>query len=153
VAQDMAEMPLAELRRARELTQQQIARNLEVNQAWVSKVERQMDMYVSTLRSYVEAMGGELEIIARFQDGAVRLRQFEDLERGAAEWKQSGPVPPIGGKETTIPHVRVWSPQPTPSTLEEGQPRARVWESAESGTPGLTPGRHTPARRITSKAA
>src|SRR5438067_2029563 len=61
VAQDMAEMPLAEVRRARELTQQQIARNLEVNQAWVSKVERQMDMYVSTLRSYIEAMGGDLE--------------------------------------------------------------------------------------------
>jgi DNA-binding XRE family transcriptional regulator len=153
VAQDMAEMPLAEMRRARELTQQQIARNLEVNQAWVSKVERQIDMYVSTLRSYVEAMGGELDIIARFHDGAVRVRQFEDLEQGAAEWRQSESTVPSIGKESTIPHVKVWSPHPTPSALQEGQPRARVWDNAESSTPGLTPSRHTPARRITSRAA
>jgi len=85
VAQDLSEMALAEVRRARELTQQQIAKNLDVNQAWVSKVERQTDMYVSTLRSYIEAMGGELEIIARFGDKAVRLRHFEDLEAEPAE--------------------------------------------------------------------
>src|SRR5262245_54397054 len=54
VTRDLAEMALAEVRRARELTQQQIAKNLDVNQAWVSKVERQTDMYVSTLRSYIE---------------------------------------------------------------------------------------------------
>ena len=154
VAQDMAEMPLAEVRRARELTQQQIARNLEVNQAWVSKVERQMDMYVSTLRSYIEAMGGELDIIARFHDGAVRLRQFEDLEQGAAEWgKAEAAVSAAIGKENTMPVVKVWSPQPTPSAVPEAQSRARVWEHGESSTPGLTPGRHTPARRITSRVA
>lgn len=89
VARELAEMALAEVRRARELTQQQIAKNLDVNQAWVSKVERQTDMYVSTLRSYIEAMGGELEIVARFGDKAVKLRQFEDLDRGHTERRPS----------------------------------------------------------------
>ena len=36
-------------------------------------------MYVSTLRKYIEAMGGELDIIARFPEGAVRIRQFREL--------------------------------------------------------------------------
>lgn len=154
VARDMAEMPLAEVRRARELTQQQIARNLDVNQAWISKVERQMDMYVSTLRSYIEAMGGELDIIARFHNGAVRLRQFEDLGKRAAEWRQSELAVNLGVvRENAMPQVRVWSPQPTPSALPDAQSRARVWDTAESSTPGLTPGRRTPARRTTSRVA
>lgn len=89
VAQDLADMALAEVRRARELTQQQIAKNLDVNQAWVSKVERQTDMYVSTLRAYIEAMGGELEIVAHFGDKVVRLRQFEDLDRDAGGRRSS----------------------------------------------------------------
>ena len=37
-------------------------------------------MYVSTLRKYIEAMGGHLDIVARFPDGEVRINQFEDLE-------------------------------------------------------------------------
>lgn len=155
VAQEMAEMPLAELRRARELTQKQIARNLEVNQAWVSKMERQMDMYVSTLRSYIEAMGGELEIIARFHDGAVRLRQFEDLEQGATEWRQLESAGHLGGASigSAMPVVKVWSPQPAPSVSPDAQTKAHVWDGAESSTPGVTPDRHTPARHITSRAA
>jgi hypothetical protein len=36
-------------------------------------------MYVSTLRKYIEALGGELDIIARFPEGAVRIRQFQEL--------------------------------------------------------------------------
>jgi len=155
VAKDMAEMPLAEVRRARELTQQQIARHLEVNQAWISRVERQMDMRVSTLRSYIEAMGGELEIIARFHDGAVRLRQFKDLEQGATEWSESDQDIHVGGAsgESTMRAVKVWSQQPAPSALPDLHARARVWSGAESSTPGLTPGRHTPAQRITSRVA
>lgn len=81
-AQEMlAEMPLRELRQARQLTQEALARVLRSNQALVSKLERRTDMYVSSLRSYIEAMGGELEIIARFPDGAVRIRQFEEIGR------------------------------------------------------------------------
>jgi DNA-binding XRE family transcriptional regulator len=76
VAELKAEMPLAELRRAREFTQQTLATVLGESQASVSQVERQADMYVSTLRKYVEAMGGELEIRVRFPEGEVRITQF-----------------------------------------------------------------------------
>jgi DNA-binding XRE family transcriptional regulator len=74
------DMALQELRSARQTTQENLARVLHVNQAAISKLERRTDMYISTLRSYIEAMGGELEIIARFNDQAVRLKQFEDLD-------------------------------------------------------------------------
>ena len=55
----LAEMPLAELRQARKFTQQQIAETLNIKQASVSKMETQIDMYISTIRKYIEAMGGE----------------------------------------------------------------------------------------------
>lgn len=74
------ESTLQELRKARSRSQRAVARKLHVKQAAVSKLERRTDMYVSTLRSYVEAVGGELEIIARFPDAKpVRIRQFEEL--------------------------------------------------------------------------
>ncbi|MDQ3253534.1 MAG: helix-turn-helix domain-containing protein [Acidobacteriota bacterium] len=76
----IAEMPLQELRAARKLTQEELAKTLNVNQAAVSKLERRADMYVSTLREFVRAMGGELEITARFPEGAVRINQFEDVD-------------------------------------------------------------------------
>lgn len=79
----MAEMPLAELRQARKLSQEQLATLLEIKQASVSKLERRADMYISTLRNFVKAMGGDLEITARFPDGSVRISQFEDLEEPA----------------------------------------------------------------------
>ena len=73
----LAEMPLQELRRALDLTQQQVAATLGINQVAVSKMEGQTDMYVSTLRRFVEAMGGELRIVARFPQGAVEISQFK----------------------------------------------------------------------------
>jgi DNA-binding XRE family transcriptional regulator len=73
------EMPLEELRAARELTQTSLAKILEVGQSEVSKIEKRTDMYVSTLASYVKAMGGELEICAVFPDGKVKINQFEDI--------------------------------------------------------------------------
>jgi transcriptional regulator with XRE-family HTH domain len=79
-----AEMPLAELREAREMTQVHLAKILGVNQAAVSKLERRADMYVSTLQSFVKAMGGELKITARFPEGTVEINQFEDVKKAAA---------------------------------------------------------------------
>jgi transcriptional regulator with XRE-family HTH domain len=76
----LEEMPLGELRAARKLTQEKLAENLHVKQAAVSKIERRADMYVSTLRDFISAMGGELEITARFPDGSVRINQFEEDE-------------------------------------------------------------------------
>jgi hypothetical protein len=77
-ARMLREMPLHELRYARNLTQQELASTLRTSQASISKLERRTDVYVSTLRRYIRGMGGELEIIARFPDGAVRLEQFSE---------------------------------------------------------------------------
>ena len=74
------EMDLAEMRRALKLSQGEIAETLQVGQAAVAKLERRADMYVSTLRRFIEAMGGELEIVARFPDHDVRIKNFRDLE-------------------------------------------------------------------------
>lgn len=76
----MQEMPLYELRQAQQLSQEQLARELHVKQANVSKIERRTDMYISTLRTYLEAMGGELEITAKFPHGTVKIKQFETAE-------------------------------------------------------------------------
>ncbi len=76
----LAELPLQELRQARALSQQELAEVLGLNQSTVSKLERRTDMYLSSLRRFVEAMGGELEISASFPDGKVRIQLFEDLD-------------------------------------------------------------------------
>jgi hypothetical protein len=60
---------LAELRRARKLTQEQLAATMQVSQAQVSRVENQADLYLSTLRTYIEALGGELQIRVAFPGG------------------------------------------------------------------------------------
>jgi DNA-binding XRE family transcriptional regulator len=78
-----AEMPLEELRAARDMTQQQLAKSLRVDQSAISKMERRADMYVSTLTRFVEAMGGQLEIRAVFPEGAVRITQFGELAEQA----------------------------------------------------------------------
>jgi transcriptional regulator with XRE-family HTH domain len=74
----IAEMALDELREARKLTQAQLAKTLEVDQGAVSRMERRTDMYVSTLRNFIRAMGGELHIRADFPDGSVEITQFEE---------------------------------------------------------------------------
>lgn len=71
---------LGELRRARDMTQQQLARSLETTQPGVSAIERRTDLYLSTLRSYVEALGGHLEVTAVFADGTVPITTFEALD-------------------------------------------------------------------------
>ncbi|MBI5938055.1 MAG: XRE family transcriptional regulator [Betaproteobacteria bacterium] len=74
----LAEMPLNELRQARALSQVKLAETLHVNQAAVSKIERRTDMYISTLRAYIRAMGGDLEIVAKFPDGEVKIANFAE---------------------------------------------------------------------------
>lgn len=74
-------LALDELREARELTQEHLAKVLHVNQSAISKLERRADMYVSTLQDFVRAMGGRLEIRAVFPDGAVRINQFAELAK------------------------------------------------------------------------
>ena len=69
-------MPLHELRKALDLTQRQVAASLGIHPVALSKMESQTDMYVSTLRRFVEAMGGERRIVAHFPQGAVEINPF-----------------------------------------------------------------------------
>jgi DNA-binding XRE family transcriptional regulator len=70
---------LAELRRARQMTQVQLAKALGVSQAQVSRLEHQADLYVSTFCSYVEAMGGTLDLAVIFGDGTRTRLSLDDL--------------------------------------------------------------------------
>jgi predicted XRE-type DNA-binding protein len=72
-------MTLNQLREARQLTQVRLAGVLKINQGAVSMMEKRTDMYVSTLRNYIEAMGGELKITAEFPEGAIQIEQFENV--------------------------------------------------------------------------
>ena len=79
VREELAKMPLHQLRNAREMTQTRLAEVLEMDQGDISKLEKRTDMYLSTLRSYIEAMGGVLEIRAVFPDGEVRIELLNKL--------------------------------------------------------------------------
>jgi len=70
-------MQLQELRRARNVTQTRVAQAMSVEQAAISKLEHRDDMYVSTLREYVKALGGELKLVASFPDADIRVQPFE----------------------------------------------------------------------------
>jgi transcriptional regulator with XRE-family HTH domain len=59
---------LKDLRQAVERTQEELAKSLGVGQDTISRIERRSDMLLSTLRRYVEAMGGKLELVAEFPD-------------------------------------------------------------------------------------
>lgn len=78
-----AEMALDELREARQLTQEALAEILNVKQSAISKLERRADMYVSTLRSVIKGMGGDLRIEAVFPDGKVTIKKFRAASKSA----------------------------------------------------------------------
>lgn len=78
-------MALVELRQARFLSQKSLSETLQVGQAAVSKLEKRTDMYVSSLRRIIQAMGGELDIVAHFPEGDVHITNFKDLEGQTTE--------------------------------------------------------------------
>lgn len=73
----LVQMQLQELRKACKVTQVEVAKAMSVEQAAVSKLERRDDMYVSTLREYVRALGGELKLVASFPDADIQVHPFE----------------------------------------------------------------------------
>ena len=80
------EIALRHLRQARDLTQQTMAKLLDIDQAGISKIESRSDMLLSTLRSYVKAMGGSLRLLAEFPDGVAELSSLgEALDTNAPE--------------------------------------------------------------------
>jgi transcriptional regulator len=80
----LSEMPLQELRQALQFSQEHLAKILATKQANISRIERRTDMYISTLRTYIEAMGGELDIVAKFPEGEIHINQFKDIDRVGA---------------------------------------------------------------------
>src|SRR5438876_2229483 len=77
---------LKELREAAGKAQADIAAALKIKQPSISKIERQTDMYLSTLRRYVEAIGGELDVIVRFPSRpALRLRRLGEMLTGSGK--------------------------------------------------------------------
>ncbi len=80
------ELTLRDLRKARDLTQERMAEMLDIGQDSVSRLEQRSDLLLSTLRSYVSAMGGTLELVARFPDRpAVVLSGLTGLSNDAAK--------------------------------------------------------------------
>ena len=77
-------MMLNQIREARQLTQVRLAKTLKINQGAVSTMEKRTVMYVSTLRNYIEAMGGNLKITAEFPEGTIEIEHFETTKRRSA---------------------------------------------------------------------
>ena len=84
----LGDLLLSELRRLAGKSQRQVAETLGIKQPSLSKLEKQSDMQVSTLRKIVKALGGELEVLAKFPKGTVRIDQFDPPPRGT---KRGGP--------------------------------------------------------------
>jgi predicted XRE-type DNA-binding protein len=77
----LEELLLSEIRQLAGKSQQEIAETLGMKQPSLSKLEKQADMQISTLRKIVEALGGKLEILARFPKGTVKIDQFDPSQR------------------------------------------------------------------------
>jgi DNA-binding XRE family transcriptional regulator len=90
VKEAAAVMTLHQLREARSLTQVNLAKVLQINQGAVSKMEKRTDMYVSTLRNFIQAMGGQLQVKAIFPEGEVQIDQFEKVAE-----PHDAAVPPV----------------------------------------------------------
>jgi DNA-binding XRE family transcriptional regulator len=74
------ELTLQDIRKARDFTQKQMAETLNIGQDSISRLEKRSDMMLSTMRNFVEAMGGELELVARFPERApVIIKAIEDV--------------------------------------------------------------------------
>jgi transcriptional regulator with XRE-family HTH domain len=83
----MVDMLLAEIKKSVGLTQEELAAALDITQPSMSKLENQDDMHVSTLHRLIQALGGELEIIAHLPRGDIRIQQFNQTMTS-----QSNPV-------------------------------------------------------------
>jgi len=70
------EYTLRDLRRAKQITQEEVARRLSGRQVYVSRLERRADMKLSTLREYVRALGGDLQLMVTFPGELVKLQDI-----------------------------------------------------------------------------
>jgi DNA-binding XRE family transcriptional regulator len=96
---------LRELRQIAGKAQAEMASALKIKQPSVSKIEKQTDMYLSTLRSYIEAMGGELELVVKLPShGPLKLRNLGDMATDRPDGNQGGRRP--GSREASGTLVR-----------------------------------------------
>ena len=79
----LRELLLSEVRQRTGQSQQQVAESLGIKQPSLSKLEKKSDMQISTLRRIVQALGGELEVLAKFPQGTFRLNQFAAARRSS----------------------------------------------------------------------
>lgn len=89
----LGELLLSEIRRQAGKSQGEVARALGIKQPSLSKLEKQSDMQVSTLRKIVKALGGRLEVIARFPKGTVRISPFGSAGRNGARHDSASELP------------------------------------------------------------
>jgi transcriptional regulator with XRE-family HTH domain len=107
----MAEMLLSEIRKHAGLTQVELADTLGIKQPSLSKLESQDDMQISTLQTIIQAMGGELEILARLPVGTVKITQFESVTAKPRRARRirtapAGPRPSTSGSAGGRPSKR-----------------------------------------------
>lgn len=85
VRETLLEMSLQEIRRGVSgVTQTELAELMQVTQGAISQLEKRHDVLLSNLAEYIRALGGKLELIARFPDSDVRITQFDPDKKRAA---------------------------------------------------------------------
>lgn len=77
----LGELPVGQLRQLAGKSQRELAKILGIKQPSLSKLEKQSDMQISTLQKIIEALGGELDVVARFPKGAVKIGQIGKTTR------------------------------------------------------------------------
>lgn len=77
----LSEIPLHDLQQAHELTQQQMASDLNLNKEEIAKIEWETDLYISTFKRFITAMGGELQLVVHFPHGNVTIKDFQHIEK------------------------------------------------------------------------
>jgi transcriptional regulator with XRE-family HTH domain len=83
----LVEIGLDELRKLKEITQVDLAKEMEMDQSALSRIERQADMHISTLKAVVEALGGKLTLRVDFPDGdsyTIALARQKEKEPASA---------------------------------------------------------------------
>ena len=74
----LEEITLAELRKSLGVTQIEVAEAMDIKQPTVARIEKQRDVYVSTVQNYIRSLGGEMELYAAYPDGTkIRIDQFQ----------------------------------------------------------------------------
>ncbi len=113
------EMTLRKLRSAQQLTQKRVAELLGVQQDSVSRMERRADMLLSTISSYVEAMGGKLRLVAEFPDRRPFTVKLSDLAEESTEPRRRKPA--IKKKQKAAPKTK---PKPKPESAAKTRSKA-----------------------------